>query len=111
MMQAMIAAAAADGRIDGDERARIIERATTAGVDDDGLKFLDAELAAPRSLEFVAAGTRHAIAADVYAASVLAISLDTPQERDYLDRLARALALDEHQRAQIHARLGVTPGL
>lgn len=107
IMQAMIAAAAADGRIDDDERKRIVERATAAGADAEGMQFLEGELVAPKSLEIVARSTRREIAADVYAASVLAISLDTAQEREYLDRLARALALEEPQRADIHARLGV----
>jgi len=107
LMQAMIAAAAADGRIDDDERARVIGRAEAVSVDTDGRRFLEAELAAPKSVETIAAATRRELAADVYAASALAISLDTAEERAYLDRLARALDLGDAQRAEIHTRLGL----
>ena len=104
-MQAMIAAAAADGRIDDDERARILGRADAAGIDAAGRQFLEAELAAPKSAETIASATRPALAPDVYGASVLAISLDTAEERAYLDRLAGALGLSDAQRADVHARL------
>lgn len=107
IMQAMIAAATADGRIDDEERARILERAAAGGVDDDGRRFLEVELATPKSLEVIAGLAHRGIAADVYAASLLAISLDTPQERDYLERLAHALSLDRAQRDEIHTRLAV----
>jgi uncharacterized membrane protein YebE (DUF533 family) len=106
VMQAMIAAAAADGRIDDAERTRILERAVAAGIDAAGRQFLEAELAAPKSVEGIASATRAALAPDVYGASVLAISLDTPEERAYLDSLARALGLSDAQRAEIHSRLG-----
>lgn len=106
VMQAMIAAAAADGRIDDAERARILERAEAAGIDAAGRQFLKAELAAPKSAEAIAAATRPALAPDVYGASVLAISLDTAEERAYLDTLARALGLGEARRAEIHSKLG-----
>ena len=105
VMQAMIAAAAADGRIDDDERANILARARDAGVDADGLRFLETELASPKPLAAVVAATRREIADDVYAASVLAISLDTEAERAYLDQLAHALSIDASRRSEIHARL------
>ena len=105
LMQAMIAAAAADGRIDDVERRNILARARDAEVDADGLRFLDAELAAPKPLAAIVAATRSELAEDVYGASVLAISLDTDAERAYLDALARALSLGEARRATIHARL------
>ena len=105
IMQAMIAAAAADGRIDDAERARILERAARGGVDAEGMRFLEVELATPKTLDAIANLAHAAIAADVYAASLLAISLDTDAERAYLERLAQALSLDASQRTEIHARL------
>ena len=105
LMQAMIAAAAADGRIDDDERANILSRARDAGVDADGLRFLETELSSPKPLAAVVAATPRELADDVYAASVLAISLDTEAERAYLERLAQALSIDEPRRAAIHARI------
>jgi uncharacterized membrane protein YebE (DUF533 family) len=108
LIQAMIAAAAADGRIDDTERAAILQRAEGNGLDADTRAFLERELAAPLTQAQIAARTRPAIAADVYAASLVAITLDTEQERAYLDQLARALSLDDNTRQTIHAQLAAT---
>jgi uncharacterized membrane protein YebE (DUF533 family) len=105
----MIAAAAADGAIDADERNAILARAASTRLDADARAFLERELAAPKTLEQIVAATRPPIAADVYAASAYAISVDTPAERHYLDRLATGLGLDGARRAAIHAQLGLAP--
>ena len=47
------------------------------------------------------------VAAEVYAASLFAIEVDTPAERDYLARLAAASGLDAGAVQQLHAALGV----
>ncbi len=48
-------------------------------------------------------------AVEVYGASLLAIEVDTPAERDYLRRLAQALQLDPATVQRLHASLGA-PG-
>ncbi len=106
LVQAMVAAAAADGAIDAQERERILARATASGLDSDSQAFLERELAAPRSLEQIVAAARPALAPDLYAASLIAISADTEAERAYLDRLAQALSLPTETRAAIHQQLG-----
>ena len=106
LVQAMIAAAAADGAIDAQERARILARAADGGHDADTQAFLERELAAPRTLEQIVAAARPALAADVYAAALIAISADTEAERAYLDRLALGLSLSTEARARIHQQLG-----
>ena len=47
------------------------------------------------------------LAAQVYAASLLAIEVDTDAERAYLARLAQSLALPPAAIAHIHQTLGV----
>lgn len=106
LVQAMIAAAAADGAIDAQERARILARAVDGGHDAATQAFLERELAAPRTLEQIVADARPALAADVYAAALIAISADTEAERAYLDRLALGLSLSPEARARIHQQLG-----
>lgn len=106
LVQAMIAAAAADGAIDAQERARILARAAEGGHDAATQAFLERELSAPRTLEQIVADARPALAADLYAASLIAISADTEAERAYLDRLALGLALSGEARARIHQQLG-----
>lgn len=100
LIRAMIAAAAADGRIDEIERAAILAR---AGANDRA--FLAAELSAPRTLAQIAAATRPELIESVYAAALLAISMDTEAERDWLARLGDALGLSPTQRDAIGQRL------
>jgi len=106
LIQAMIAAAAADGLIDADERQTILARADDAQLDAETRAFLIAELDEPKSLAAIVRATRPEIAGDVYAASCLAISLDTDAERAYLATLATRLNLPESQRQEIHQQLG-----
>ena len=48
------------------------------------------------------------VAAQVYAASLLAIEVDTEAERQYLQQLAQAAQLHPLVVGQIHQTLGVT---
>jgi uncharacterized membrane protein YebE (DUF533 family) len=107
LIQAMVAAAAADGLIDPIERGHILKRANDAGLDADTRRFLESELDAPKSLDAIVAAARLELAPDVYAASVIAISLDTDAERAYLDTLAQRLQLAPEQRRTIHEQLGL----
>lgn len=47
------------------------------------------------------------VAAEVYAASLFAIEVDTEAERDYLQRLAERLGLEPGVVAQLHRAVGV----
>ncbi len=107
LVRSMIAAAAADGLIDDGERGAILERARAAGDDADTLAFLERELAHPVSAEELVAQTPRSLSEQVYAASALAISIDTDAERAYLDRLAAGLGIDAARRAELHAGIGL----
>jgi uncharacterized membrane protein YebE (DUF533 family) len=105
LIRAMIAAANADGHIDAQERAAIIERARDSGVNDETLAFLEAEIARPQTLQQVIANARPGLASETYTAAALAITVDTDEERVWLDMLAHGLKLDAATRADIDARL------
>lgn len=105
LVQAMVAAAAADGVIDEEEKAQMLRRANEAGFDDETKRFLEAELANPKSLAVIAASARPELATDVYAASCAAITADTDAERAYLDTLGKRLNLSEETRAEVHRHL------
>ena len=105
LVQAMVAAAAADGVVDDEEKAQMLRRANEAGFDDETNRFLEAELANPKSLAVIAASARPELATDVYAASCAAITADTDAERAYLDTLAKRLNLSEETRAEVHRHL------
>ncbi|MEM9170556.1 MAG: tellurite resistance TerB family protein [Pseudomonadota bacterium] len=104
LVRAMIAAAKADGKIDHDERERIFARLNDMDLTADEKAFVFDELNAPLDLDAVAASAKSpAQAAEIYAASLVAIEADTVQETTYLNALAAKLRLDEGLVAEIHA--------
>lgn len=107
LLRAMITAAHADGLIDAEEREAILGRAREAGLDADSLQALDAEIRAPFTVEQLVARTPANLRAEVYAAALIAITADTEAERQFLDRLAGQLSLDDAARRDIHAQLGL----
>lgn len=108
MLRAMISAAKADGQIDQGEMERILGKLSEAGSDPEARDFVLAEMRGPLDLDRLVAGVKTPQqAAQVYAASLLAIEADTPAEKDYLDRLARALNLPPQATAHIHGALDV----
>lgn len=108
MIRAMIEAAKADGEIDDDERARILGKLAESGADDAQRAFVLAEMQKPLDLDgLVRDVPSREVGVQVYAASLLAINVDTPAEADYMQRLAAALDLDEAAVTGVHQALGV----
>lgn len=107
LVQAMIAAARADGNIDDDERARIAERLRLSGLGIETESFLITELEKPLDLDaLVAAARTDAQKVELYTASRLAIDPDTRSERGYLDLLAGRLKLPDALVDHIEATVG-----
>ncbi|WP_112664612.1 tellurite resistance TerB family protein [Microvirga flavescens] len=101
-LRAMVAAATADGRVDEEERNRIVSGLGKAGMDPDAMRWLQQELAAPADVDELSSNVNSPEkAAQVYAAARIAIDPDTLQERDFLHRLADALDLDPSVRRQV----------
>jgi uncharacterized membrane protein YebE (DUF533 family) len=105
LIRAMISAANADGHIDAQERAHILERALSAGLSPSTQQFLLGELNAPTALEQIVRDTRPGLRREVYAASSLAITADTSAEQEYLQALARGLALSDAELGDIRTAL------
>jgi uncharacterized membrane protein YebE (DUF533 family) len=102
----MITAAKADGHIDAEEQRRIFGEMDRHSLDADDKAFLMDALRAPVDVEAVARLARSPEqASELYAGSLMAISVDTPQERAYLDHLARRLGLDPGLARHIEATL------
>jgi len=94
LVRAMIAAAKADGHIDAAERARIAGQIDALGLEAPDRNFVFDELTKPLDVAAVAAGADGPeAAAEIYAASLLCIDLDHPQERRYLDDLAARMVV------------------
>jgi uncharacterized membrane protein YebE (DUF533 family) len=108
VLRAMINAAKADGQIDGGEMQRIVGRLEESGADDEARAFVLDEMQKPEDLDGLIRGVRSPeVAVEVYAASLLAIEVDTPAERDYLRRLAGRSSLDARTVRRVHEALGV----
>lgn len=95
LVKAMINAAKADGAIDQTELQRIIGKLEVDGLSQDEKNFFISESSRPLDLEGViaSAGGHPELAAQIYAASLLAIEVDTPQEEEYMQKLADGLKL------------------
>lgn len=108
----MIAAAAADGEIDDEERGAIMLKLRQSGFGKEERDYVRGQMEDPLSLqdlldEVSKLSDSEKIKPQVYAASLLAIEVDTDQERDYLKQLAEKLALDDEVRQEIEDSLGV----
>lgn len=103
LLRAMIAAAKADGHVDAQEQARVFAKIDRLGLDADDKAFVVDELRATLDIDAVAAAaTTPELAAEIYAASLLAIDPDTAAERGYLAMLAARLKLDDALVAHLH---------
>jgi len=106
-LKAMVAAAKADGQIDQRERERILDKVRDAGADDDLRDFIAKEAAAPLDIDaLVREVPDQQAAAQVYAASLLAINVDSEGERAYLRDLSKKLGLEDQVVASLHNVLG-----
>lgn len=106
LVRAMIAAAKADGHIDAEEQKRIFGQIEQADLDGEAKAFVLDELARPLDIDAVAAAaTSPEEAAEIYAASLMAIDPDDPAERGYLAMLAGRLKLDPALVEHLHANV------
>ena len=107
LVRAMISAAKADGRIDAEEKEAIFEKLKTMPLSAEEKAWVFDELSTPLDINAVVARAdtpEHA--AEIYAASLVAISADTAAEQAYLEVLAIKLKLDPALVAEIHRQAG-----
>jgi uncharacterized membrane protein YebE (DUF533 family) len=95
ILMAMINAAKADGHIDPQEAERIVGQLDKMGADKEVRDFVYREMAGPLDAKpmIAAAQGKPDLAAQVYAASLLAVEVDTAAENRYLSELQRELGL------------------
>ena len=109
LVRAMIQAAKADGQVDQQEMQRIMGKLDEHGHDNEARQFVASEMGRPIDIAgLVRDVTTPQEANEVYAASLMAIEVDTQAERDYLTDLAGALNLPSSAVTQIHSALGVS---
>ncbi len=108
IVRAMIQAAKADAQVDQDEMQRIMGKLDEHGHGAEARDFVMSELRRPVDIgDLIRDVKSPQEAVEVYAASLMAIEVDTQIERDYLNDLAVSLRLPQPVVARINSALGV----
>lgn len=108
LIRAMIAAANADGVIDAQERAQILDKLKTVSLSEKDRQFIVHELLDPKDVDTIVTEVSSGdLARQVYMVSLAAIEVDTDAERDYMRQLAEKLGLQPAQTDEIHRQMGV----
>jgi uncharacterized membrane protein YebE (DUF533 family) len=112
VLKAMINAAKADGQIEESEITRIVGKVQENGADSDSQAFLKAEMQKPMQTESLVAAAKDKpeLAAQLYAASLLAIEVDTVAEKEYLAKLSASLGLAPSVAQNLHQAVGLRMG-
>jgi uncharacterized membrane protein YebE (DUF533 family) len=109
VIRGMINVAKADGQVSPDEIDRIVGKLKEAGMGGDAETWILSQLRQPLNLDaFAAEIGSPEVAAQVYAASLLAVEIDTPQERQYLADFVTKTRLDPAVALHIQQTVGVT---
>lgn len=94
LVRAMIAAARSDGRLDAQESQSIFQKIQSLGLDSESQSLLVEEMGHPVDMDaIVNSASSPEVAAEIYAASLLAVDVDTAAEESYLGMLAARLRL------------------
>ena len=104
LLQAMIAAAKADGHVSPEERAAIDGQLGNLGLGDEATALIAAELDAPLDVGRIAELSRNeAEATQIYAATLLVVNEQSPAEKGYLAMLAARMNLQQGLVDRLHA--------
>jgi uncharacterized membrane protein YebE (DUF533 family) len=110
-LRAMIEAVKADGEVSGDEINRIVGKIGEGGTTEAEKQFVVEHLRCPPDVDsLIAAIPNREVGAQVYAAALMAITIDTPAEKAFLNRLAAGAGLDAGAVARLHALVGAPAG-
>lgn len=95
VFKSMIDAAKADGKIDPEEIQRIAGQVEEAGMGSEAREFIMSEMSKPIDMDSLtaAAAGRPELGAQIYAAALMAVEVDTPAEQAYMQQLAQGLGL------------------
>jgi uncharacterized membrane protein YebE (DUF533 family) len=94
LVRAMIAAARSDGRLDAQESQSIFQKIQSLGLDSESRSLLVEEMGRSVDMDaIVNSAVSPEVAAEIYAASLLTVDVDTAAEQGYLAMLAARLRL------------------
>lgn len=104
LLRAMLQAAKSDGRIDADEKKKLLGQ--LGDISQDEMAFINSVLEADVDVQSLANDTPRGQGGQVYMMSLMAIDLDSKAEAQYLHQLAQALDISPQECNAIHARMG-----
>jgi uncharacterized membrane protein YebE (DUF533 family) len=106
-LRGMIEAVKSDGNIAPEEVERIVGKLEEGGITPEEKQFVAEHMNRPPDLRgLVAAIPNPEVGAQVYAAALMAISVDTPAESNFLAQLAQGAGLDRQTTTRLHAMVG-----
>jgi len=103
LLSSMLQAAKADGQIDEQEKAAIMEHLSDASPEE--MAFINEQFNAPVDPEALARSIPKGMEQQAYAMSLLAIDLDNKNEANYLHAFAQSLSLDAQTVNAIHSQM------
>ena len=110
IVKVMVAAAMADGHIDGKEYQNILQKVNELGLDAEEKAIVFDEINSPMSIdEVVVSASSPELAVEVYTASAMAIDTNTIEGQQYLAALAEGLELPLALTNAVHSQLQVNP--
>lgn len=104
ILRAMVAAVKADGAFDEAERKKLTDHLDGASRKE--IAFINAELDRRSDVDDLASQVPEGMEAQICVLSLMAIDLDNQREAQYMDRLAKALALEPREVNALHDRAG-----
>jgi uncharacterized membrane protein YebE (DUF533 family) len=106
-LRGMMEAIKSDGEISRDEIERLTGKLAEGGITDEEKQFVQAEMAKPQDLAGLVKAIPNAeVGIQVYAASLMAISVDTPAERAFLRGLADGTGIAPDAVTRLHRLVG-----
>ena len=106
-LRGMIEAIKSDGEISPDEMQRLVGKLSEGGITSDEQQFVQNAMAKPQDLAgLVSAIPNPEVGIQVYAAALMAISVDTPAEKAFLKGLAEGTGIAPEAVARLHQMVG-----
>jgi uncharacterized membrane protein YebE (DUF533 family) len=109
VIRSMINAVKSDGMIDQNEIQRLTGKLSEMGADAEARNWVENKLREPMETDSLIDAARNApeVAAQLYGASLMAIAVDTPAERNYLNQFAAGLGLPPEVTQRIEQMVGL----
>lgn len=107
LIRAMLQAAKADGRVDEEEKAKLL--GNIGELSQDEVTFINGELSRGIDIDGLVRETPRGMESQVYMMSLMGIDLDNQNEAQYLNDLAQSYGMKPNDVNRVHEMMGVQP--